>query len=528
MPLARITHDDRMASHRADSSRRPAPPRVSRLNRQSATGATGSNEREMSGRAPPQPVRVGFVVNTFTFGGSETDTIELVYGADPKKLQFTGIAVMIPLPLPDGEPPKDGTFPLIYVEKSPHIDPRDPRVRVVTTFEDAVRAVVAQSDVIFTWGVHKFQEYLPDGPLPKIVVLSKDSGAWARGFLQPNSLVTRHYVGNSTLAARAFPERVWPRVELVYNGISERRVVAKFTRSETRHRWGFNDADKIVGYLGRLEADKGVGRTVDGVARLSEEWKAVFVGANPNCRYTRELTAHCDAAIPGRYRIEGWTHDVGGALAAFDVFSHPSDHEGFSNSIGEAWLAGVPTIYTRGTGAILDVGDLGIGVPPSASGQEIAQAILAAYQNTQIVERAREAVRSRYLVSHNVARWTGYIESLFSGRPMTRALAIFPDALAAEAVEWIGRSCTACAGVDLVAAIAVEEHGPAHLAMFERLGRAYACPTWRFSRRDDIAIAITYTRPDIIVAWGARCLDHLLPPDGMIPVVDVFGSSVSG
>jgi glycosyltransferase involved in cell wall biosynthesis len=473
-------------------------------------------------------VRVRFVINTFTFGGSETDTIELVYGAEASRLQFTGIAVMIPLPLPDGEPPKDGTFPPIYTENSPHIDPCDPRVRTMPTFQDAVHAVIMQSDVIFTWGVHRLQEYLPDGPLPKIVVLSKDSGQWARGFLEPNSLVTRHYVGNSTLAARAFPERVWPRVEIVYNGISERRVIAKASRSETRRSWGFADSDKIAGYLGRIEADKGVDRTVNGIARLPEEWKAVFVGANPNCRYVRELEARCEALIPGRYRIEGWTHDVGGALAAFDVFSHPSDHEGFSNSIGEAWLAGIPTVYTRGTGAIIDVGDLGIGVSPNASGPEIAKGILAAYQNTQLAERARKAVRNRYLVSHNVARWTTYIESLFRGVSAARALAIFPDALAAQVADWIVLSCTACAGIDLVAMIAVEERAAVPMAMFGRLGRAYACPAWRFSHREDITVAIRYTRPDIIIAWGSRCLDHLLPPGAAIPVVDVFGISASG
>ena len=34
------------------------------------------------------PVRIGFLLNTFTFGGSETEVIELIGGADPQFLQF--------------------------------------------------------------------------------------------------------------------------------------------------------------------------------------------------------------------------------------------------------------------------------------------------------------------------------------------------------------------------------------------------------------------------------------------------------
>lgn len=309
------------------------------------------------------PVRVGFVLNTFSFGGSETETIELVNGADPRILRFTGIAMSTPLPLPDDEPCKDGSFPPIYTVENSRISADDPRVKIVRSFHEAVKIVAHQSDVIITWGLHNLQEYLPVGPLPRIVVHSKDSGDWARSFLHPASLVTRYYVGNSSLAAAAFPGYVHGDVRVIHDGINPRRLAPRLSRVEQRRQWGFVDDDIIiVGYLGRIERDKGVSKTVDAVSRLGSKWKAVFVGANPNSQYASELWQRCEEAIPGRYRLLPWCCDVGSALAAFDVFCHPSEHEGFSNSIGEAWLAGVPTVYTKDTGTVPDLGELGIGV----------------------------------------------------------------------------------------------------------------------------------------------------------------------
>jgi glycosyltransferase involved in cell wall biosynthesis len=304
------------------------------------------------------PIRVGFLLNSFTYGGSETETIELIYGSDPRILHFTGIAVKTCLPLPDGEPPGDGSFPPIYVVAEAPWSPADRRIRAVRDFQEAALNVIEASDIIITWGLANLQDYLPDRPLPKIVVCSKDSGEWAKSWLRANSLVTRHLVGNSTAAATAFPEPLHRDVRVIHDGVNPRRVAPRIGRSEQRRLWGLGTGDKVAGYLGRIEADKGVSKLVEGIARLSGEWKAVFIGVNPNSRYAGQLAYHCEEAIPGRYRLVPWTHDVGSALASLDVFCQTSDHEGFSNSLAEAWLAGIPTVYTNDTGAIPDLGEL--------------------------------------------------------------------------------------------------------------------------------------------------------------------------
>ena len=128
-------------------------------------------------------------------------------------------------------------------------------------------------------------------------------------------------------------------------------------------------------------------KTIRGVALLPAEWKVVFIGLNPNSGYASELAADCEQYVPGRYRLLPWCNDVGSALAAMDVFAHPSDHEGFSNSIGEAWLSGTPTVYTADTGAIPDLGELGVPVPHDVEAEEMSEAILRAFQCGAIAVR---------------------------------------------------------------------------------------------------------------------------------------------
>jgi glycosyltransferase involved in cell wall biosynthesis len=467
---------------------------------------------------PTTPVRVGFIVLTFSFGGSETETIELVQGCDPTRVQFTAIAVGRPQPLPEREPPRDGSFPPILMPASVDNRGSDPRITVVESFAAAIATVVASSDIVLSWGVANLGELLPAGRLPKIVILSKDSGAWAESFLHPNSLLTSSLVANSTTAVAAFPDAVQPRVTVIHDGINPRRVAVRVTRDEQRRGWGIDVAAKVVGYLGRIEYDKGVDRIVDAVACLPPDWKVVFVGANPNSRYAVSLRAYCEQTITDRYRLLEWTHDVGSVLGGFDVFCQPSDHEGFSNSLGEAWLAGVPTVYTAGTGAIPDVGELGIPVAPGAAGPEIAVAIERAWCSNGLAQRAQEVMRRRFLISENVQQWTNYLTGLHREELRARVLFLFPADLVGSIVRWLAAvqalpvplevCCIVAEGVPRSRLI----RGPAEYV--DGLVPLFVVPNGRLVSR-----LVTFTRPDFIVTFQHHAHERLLPLNGDVPVL---------
>jgi glycosyltransferase involved in cell wall biosynthesis len=486
-------------------------------NEQSVTQQTvdRSERQTRDGACEFKPIRIGFVVGTFSFGGSETETIELVYGADSRLIEFSGIAACTPQPLPEGEPPKDGSFPPIYAPASSHFDRTDPRVKVVNHFREAVEAITRTSDIVITWGVPNLYEYLPAGRLPKLVILSKDSGTWASHFLYYNSMLTHYYAGNSTIAASAFPEPLRSLVEVIHNGVNPVRVRPRLSRSRQRKLWGFTERDKIVGYLGRIERDKGIRKTVEAIAELPREWKGVFIGVNPNSRYAGELAKECERVIPSRYRLLPWTHDVGSALVAFDVFCHPSEHEGFSNSISEAWLAGVPTVYTRDTGVLPDLGELGVGVSPYANGTEIAEAILDACGNEDLVARARHVISSNYLTPHNISRWTEYLIDLGRLPPKRRALLILPTDMKIRPEGWV--DAFDALEIDLeVCGIAKEDRNSNSVAWTE-LGfhPRYHCPYCIVTSPSEVNTLIAYTHPDLVLTFSTPTIGHLLSGGAM-------------
>jgi glycosyltransferase involved in cell wall biosynthesis len=467
-------------------------------------------------------------VNTFTYGGSETETIELVSGADPDKLRFSSIAVRLPLPLPDGEPARDGSFPLIYAPCSPWFDASDPRVHPVPDFRAAVRLVLEQSDVVITWGLADLHHWLPADVTRDIVVMSKDSGDWAKVFLHANALLTRHYVANSSSAASSFPDWARPSVRVIHNGINPRRVEPRLSAAEQRRLWGLLQSDKVAGYLGRIEEDKGVLRTVEGVARLPAEWKAVFIGVNPNCRYVHQLKWHCETLIPGRYRILGWCHDVGSALAAMDIFTHPSEHEGFSNSIAEAWLAGVPTVYTRSTGAVTDLGDLGIPVSSEADGQEIAEAIRKADGNLELIRKARQIIQSGYLIEHNVRRWEEYLFELQRAPRKLRVLLVLNERTVKTRLPRLLRWLQEIPELDPCGVVLSGDPCCLAAQAWTEAVREYRCPLFpEVTTPAALVDVVCRTRPQLVLVWDGPDLDWACRGVFRLPVVRIPSMTVN-
>jgi hypothetical protein len=254
-------------------------------------------------------------------------------------------------------------------------------------------------------------------------------------------------------------------------------------------------------------------------ARLPTEWKAVFIGVNPNSRHAQELERHCERAIPGRYRLLGWCHDVGSALAAFDVFSHPSEHEGFSNSIAEAWLAGVPTVYTRDTGAIPDLGELGVSVGPQADGAELAMALQRAYGDQAMVQRARQVIQSRFLIHHNVQRWTDYLLQVAGEPSRPRLLVLCPVESISVLPAWL-RAIGGRAGHLDLCCLAIEgiSH-PFRANADDEVCRSYRCPTFYVGNAADVAKLICYVRPDAVLTFPSPSLPQLVFPAPSVPLI---------
>lgn len=111
-----------------------------------------------------------------------------------------------------------------------------------------------------------------------------------------------------------------------------------------RRRWDPSGTKKIVGFVGRLAAEKGIARLAPLAQR--EDLKLVIVGNGPQM-------AELESLMPQAYFAGALGGDnLAAAYASFDVFVHAGEFETFCQTIQEAQAAGVPTIGPRAGGPI--------------------------------------------------------------------------------------------------------------------------------------------------------------------------------
>ncbi|MFJ3959252.1 glycosyltransferase family 4 protein [Arthrobacter sp. NPDC090010] len=161
-----------------------------------------------------------------------------------------------------------------------------------------------------------------------------------------------HLRSSRTLAPSRFARdqlqgRGIPRVHMWRRGVDTERFHPS-RRDESWRRSVANSGERIVGYVGRLAAEK----QVEDLKALSSipGIRLVVVGEGP-LRETLEKTLP-DAVFTGF--LGGL--DLARTVASFDLFVHPGEFETFCQTIQEAMASGVPVVAT-GRGGPLDLVD---------------------------------------------------------------------------------------------------------------------------------------------------------------------------
>src|SRR5688572_7977193 len=101
------------------------------------TTATNRSKRRTN-----RPIRVGFVLRSFTYGGAEHDIIQLITASDPQALEITGMAVQTPFPICPDLPLDHPRVPPIYQANAVT---SHPKVVNATSFALAVKSVAARA-----------------------------------------------------------------------------------------------------------------------------------------------------------------------------------------------------------------------------------------------------------------------------------------------------------------------------------------------------------------------------------------------
>lgn len=367
-------------------------------------------------------IRIGFLVYSYAYGGSETELNLLIENIDKEKFSVSGIA---PFKVKDKLLDHYPDVPVYCTENNF----KDHRSIFYVDFKDAVAELCKNSDIIISWGLYDMYQYIPESYKGQIVLNSKDSGEWIEKILRQNVLLTKHYTANSSLSKTAFPKVYQDQVEIIHNGFVSKNPT--LSKQEQKTLWGLNEK-KIMGFMGRIVFNKGIRKIADTLSIMPDDWHAVFAGTSigDDSEYFKQ---YCEQKIPGRYLILPWQDKPENVLNAFDLLIQPSEHEGFSNTLGEAWTLGIPTVYNKSSNVPQEFYGLGIELDPKDEPEKIKNLILN--QDPILTIKAKKVI-SEFTIEKNIKKWETYLTKVNSYNKI-RVMVVLSNVMETGVYTWI-------------------------------------------------------------------------------------------
>ena len=167
---------------------------------------------------------------------------------------------------------------------------------------------------------------------------------------------------------------------------------------QTKLGWGLRPEVPVVGFVGRLTADKGVGDLLQAseiLRRRGVAHRLLLVGSVED----KTIASDVQRAVKSGTAVWGGSSsEIESVYHAMDVFCLPTLREGFPSVVLEASASALPVVTTTATGAVDSVvdGETGLLVPPS-SPDRLAEALGALLADEKMRGRMGEAGRARVL-----------------------------------------------------------------------------------------------------------------------------------
>ena len=173
-------------------------------------------------------------------------------------------------------------------------------------------------------------------------------------FVQPDSIANLNYCRQEKLYTESKSSVIWngsaKGVDLTLYDLTKKAMY----KNELKERYGFSENTVVIGFVGRLGAEKGCNELFRAIQKLENKYPNIillFVGPiekkksiEPSLlKYFEESTN-----IIGTGRVS----DVEKHYAVMDVFVLPSYREGFGMSVVEAEAMAIPVIVTEYPGPI--------------------------------------------------------------------------------------------------------------------------------------------------------------------------------
>ena len=231
-------------------------------------------------------------------------------------------------------------------------------------------------------------------------------------------LVISNTRGGEKILLEKFP-LIHSRVKVIYNGIDVQQEYDSVKKKEFLKDIDLSGDEKIVGFIGRLEKQKGVKYLLDAMQILYEQDSSIFALIIGDGKQKDKLEKYsqsngCKAIFLG------WKENASRYLTSFDIMVLPSLWEGMPNVVLEAMKQGTPVVATSvgGNIEIIEDNKTGFLVEPGNS-QALAEKIkmvlsLSESEKISIITNAKDKVINNFNIDKMVKEFEDTYISLLS------------------------------------------------------------------------------------------------------------------
>ncbi len=214
-------------------------------------------------------------------------------------------------------------------------------------------------------------------------------------------------------------ERVNPeKIRIIYSGMDQKEQLSQERITALKSSIGISSQEYVIGCVARLHPDKGLEDLLRAGAIIGgkfSSFRILLVGDGPQRAYLQEL-AH-KLGIGQQVVFTGFRSDVDSLIQTFNLFVLPSLEEGFSLSIMEAMVFGIPVIATRvgGMPEIIISNKTGVLVPPHEP-RILAREILRLIHNPGLAQKLGKAGELQVKNKFSFPQCLEQIENLYEGK----------------------------------------------------------------------------------------------------------------